>query len=153
MLLTNIVVIAFIFPPNASSLSRTETITDYETVAIPLVERGLYKCRTRDSNSEPTAYKAVALPIAPERHYSYLRAFNYEPTSLSILKNMIIFFNIGWIIRDSNSKPSGYEPDALTNCANDPYKPVTGVEPVPTAWRAVMLIHYTTRTGFVRFCN
>ena len=26
-----------------------------------------------------------------------------------------------WIIKDSNLEPTGYEPDALTTCANDPH--------------------------------
>lgn len=44
-----------------------------------------------------------------------------------------------WIIRDSNSKPPGYEPDALTYCANDPHKSVSGVEPESSAWKADVL--------------
>ena len=30
-----------------------------------------------------------------------------------------------WIIKDSNLGPTGYEPVALTNCANDPYRLIT----------------------------
>lgn len=34
------------------------------------------------------------------------------------------YCNLGeWIMQDSNPQPSGYEPDALTSWANDPFVP------------------------------
>ncbi len=44
-----------------------------------------------------------------------------------------------WNIKDSNLEPYGYEPCALTCCANVPLEQVTRIEPVSFAWKADVL--------------
>ena len=40
---------------------------------------------------------------------------------------------IWWAIRDSNPRPSGYEPDALTNWANGPHKTIRKPKRLPNS--------------------
>ena len=42
------------------------------------------------------------------------------PTKKEITERVISFF--WWTIKDSNLGPIGYEPSALTNCANGPHE-------------------------------
>jgi hypothetical protein len=46
---------------------RTETKSGYEPGVLPIGRRVPTKSRWRDSNPQPSAYKAAALPIAPHR--------------------------------------------------------------------------------------
>ena len=77
-----------------------------------------------DSNHRPHAYQACALTswaIDPYGGDKEIRTL--DPLRARQVLSQLSYTPIWWTIRDSNPRPTGYEPVALTNWANDPFLP------------------------------
>ena len=63
------------------------------------------------------------LTLRLDKVSSIITNMNFISKEISDHRNYPLFCWIGllwWVMMDSNQRNSGYEPDALTNCANDP---------------------------------
>ena len=106
---------------------------DFQSIALPteLPSHSILNClkwrSRRDLNPRSPVWQTGMLTTTPRDHNGCGdRTWTYDlrvmsPTSYQLLYSAIFFHN-WWTRQDSNLRPTGYEPVALTNWATGPEK-------------------------------